>query len=113
MRLIRNVAALGGGLLLAESALALRVAPGSPCEKNCGNVLDTTISSDITCTERSYSLTSNGIVFSNCVKCELTSPYSARQQTDTQWMLCMLAEPDPPERQCLSSNAPTPPLTCG
>lgn len=85
---------LGSGLLAAlaicRSVTALRVASGSPCEVKCGNTLDHTGSSDMTCSESAYATTSNGVVFQNCVECELTSPYAFRKQTDLQWMLCRL-----------------------
>jgi hypothetical protein len=86
MRVVTNFALLGGGLLL-DTALAVRVVPGSPCEKYCGNVLDNTVSTDITCNEKNYVL-SAGTVFEGCTTCELSSPYSANKQTDQQWMLC-------------------------
>jgi hypothetical protein len=69
------------------AALAVRVAPGSPCERYCGNVLDNTVSSDMTCNEAAYASSSAGIVFEGCVSCELSSTYSAKTQTDAQWML--------------------------
>jgi hypothetical protein len=86
MRALASVAVLG--VVVLDAALALRVVPGSPCDQNCGNVLDNTVSSDMTCNEKAYASTSNGIVFGNCVHCELTSPFVASGQTDQQWLLC-------------------------
>ncbi|KAB5575661.1 hypothetical protein GE09DRAFT_1053184 [Coniochaeta sp. 2T2.1] len=62
------------------------VARGSPCETNCGNVLDATTSADLVCDERQYG-SSAGSVFQGCTRCELGSNYSSPDgHTDLQWM---------------------------
>ncbi|KAF7549844.1 hypothetical protein G7Z17_g6103 [Cylindrodendrum hubeiense] len=52
MRIITNFAAAG---LAAPLANAILVAPSSPCSTDCGNVLSSTTSDDIVCSQNSYS----------------------------------------------------------
>jgi hypothetical protein len=73
---------------LLQPSSAILVARGSPCEKNCGNVLDATHSDDLVCDEGQYASTSAGAVFEGCTRCEMTSNYTANGQTDLQWMAC-------------------------
>lgn len=89
---------LTAGLGLASPALAILVAPGSPCASRCGNVLDSTSSEDIPCDESAYS-SGAGAVFKSCVDCQLRSTYfttsdefSNKKESDLQWMIC---EPGP------------------
>jgi hydrogenase maturation factor HypF (carbamoyltransferase family) len=85
----RTILALGA---LAHNVQAVLVAQNSPCQTNCGNVLDATTEDQIVCDDSSYGTTS-GKVFQACVACESTSPYVTmeRNQTvsDLQAMLCM------------------------
>lgn len=83
MRLLTSFIAVAG---LAEAIL---VTPGSPCSTSCGNVLDTTSSTDIVCKQDDYA--SEGLLFKECVECELHSDHVSGNQTDSQWMLCMFA----------------------
>ena len=81
------------GVLVTHTG-ALRVAPGSPCGVQCGNVLDSTSKNDIVCHEADYKVASVGQVFQKCIDCESTSDYvskssSGQQQTDLGSMLCM------------------------
>ncbi|KAK8859313.1 lpxtg-domain-containing protein [Apiospora arundinis] len=90
MRLASGIALFG---VLLGRAVALRVAPGSQCAVQCGNVLDSTSKNDIVCKEADYKAVSAGQVFQKCVSCESTSDYvsdvSTRppQQTDLGSML--------------------------
>lgn len=85
---------LTAGLGLAAPSLAILVAPGSPCESKCGNVLDTTSTEDLVCEEDAYN-SGAGLVFKSCVECQLTSTYVTEsddfkngKETDLQWMIC-------------------------
>lgn len=73
---------------LAGSATALLVAPGSPCEEYCGNVLSTTTGADMTCQDSDYASNSAGIVFETCIGCELRSAYSTGNISDLNYLLC-------------------------
>ncbi|KAK8079100.1 hypothetical protein PG994_002907 [Apiospora phragmitis] len=89
MRLASRTALLG--VLLTHTG-ALRVAPGSQCGVQCGNVLDSTSKNDIVCKEADYKVASAGQVFQECISCESTSDYvsksaSGQQQTDLGSML--------------------------
>lgn len=88
---------------LLNPALALLVTSGSDCDDQCGNVLDATTPADIVCDQDDYG-SSAGVVFENCLNCELTSTHytSNPNATDLQWMLynsryalseCMFGEP--------------------
>lgn len=73
---------------LAPVAVALMVAPGSPCSTPCGNTLSSTGPGELVCTEGGYTGSSAGTVFQNCINCELTSPYASGDVTDAQYLLC-------------------------
>ncbi|SPN97655.1 uncharacterized protein DNG_01168 [Cephalotrichum gorgonifer] len=92
MRLPRILVAAGLGLH-ASSVVALRVSPGSPCASKCGNVLDSTSSDELVCDESAYS-SGNGLVFKNCVNCEMGSTYFTtsdefknKKDSDLQWAI--------------------------
>ncbi|KAI0471781.1 hypothetical protein GGR56DRAFT_91474 [Xylariaceae sp. FL0804] len=76
---------------LLPSAAALLVAPGSPCETSCGNVLSATTPDMIVCDDTAYASSSSGQVFQSCITCESTSTYSTtsgdRNVSDLQYML--------------------------
>ncbi|KAI0377936.1 hypothetical protein F5Y04DRAFT_263085 [Hypomontagnella monticulosa] len=76
---------------LWRAATALLVAHGSPCSRQCGNILEDTTPDMITCDEASYSSNSNGQVYEACVGCESTSSYTIMQggqnTSDLQYML--------------------------
>ena len=72
---------------LVDTTSALLVTENSPCDQQCGNVLSSTTGSEMTCDERLYSVNA-GIVYQNCVGCELKSTYYKGNQTDLQWLLC-------------------------
>ncbi|CAK7223968.1 hypothetical protein SCUCBS95973_005359 [Sporothrix curviconia] len=72
---------------LAGPATALLVAPGSPCEQYCGNVLSTTTGADMTCQDSDYAASSAGIVFETCIGCELKSAYSSGNTSDLNYLL--------------------------
>ncbi|KAK8062360.1 Centromere/microtubule-binding protein cbf5 [Apiospora hydei] len=88
MRFLLAGAALGASF---QCASALRVAPGSQCSVQCGNVLDSTSDNDIVCKDADYTAVSAGQVFQKCISCESTSDYvsstSVPQQTDLGSML--------------------------
>lgn len=88
---------------LASRAVAVMVTSGSSCDDQCGNVLDATTPADIVCDQSSYG-SSAGVVFKNCMNCELGSTYYTTNpnSTDQQWLLynsryalseCMWGEP--------------------
>jgi len=83
----RFVAAVLAGAFL-DAAHAILVTPASPCSVSCGNVLDSTTPADVQCDENAYASTSSGVVFSNCVRCELGSNFQRAGQTDLDAMLC-------------------------
>lgn len=85
MRPVTFTAAFAALMHLSSSIL---VTDGSSCSVRCGNVLDATTTSDITCDQGSYAVSAAGSVFESCIRCEVGSNYTADGQTDLQWMLC-------------------------
>ncbi|KAF4469870.1 hypothetical protein FALBO_3218 [Fusarium albosuccineum] len=105
----------GWGLL--SPAAAILVADDSPCGTLCGNVLDSTTTDDIVCQEDGYT-SGAGIVYQQCVACELSSDYhTEKNETDQQWLLynlryavsyCLFGVPDNKQvinTPCLTSKA--------
>ncbi|KAI2641513.1 hypothetical protein GGS26DRAFT_585904 [Hypomontagnella submonticulosa] len=74
-----------------RATTAVLVAHGSPCSRQCGNVLDSTTPEMIECKEASYSSNSDAQVYEACVGCESTSSYTIMQggknTSDLQYML--------------------------
>jgi hypothetical protein len=96
MRLVTSLIAAAG---LAEAVI---VSPGSPCSSSCGNVLEATRTDDIVCNQGDYA--TDGLLFQECVSCEVLSDYVSDGQSDTQWALynlryamssCLFGVPDP------------------
>ena len=78
------------GFGLVSRAAALLATEGSPCGTLCGNVLDSTTESDIVCADDDYANEDAGVLYQQCVTCEMTSNYhSANNETDVNAMLCM------------------------
>ncbi|KAI0205239.1 hypothetical protein F4808DRAFT_411013 [Astrocystis sublimbata] len=86
---------LSGHAIIALSALArttqaVFVASNSPCQTNCGNVLDATTPDQIVCKDADYGTTA-GKVYQSCVACESRSQYITddgnRTVSDLQAML--------------------------
>lgn len=88
---------------LVKSASAILVTSGSSCDQQCGNVLSATTPADIVCDQSNYG-SAAGVVFENCLNCEITSTYYTTNpnQSDQQWMLynsryalseCLFGEP--------------------
>ncbi|EFW17813.1 hypothetical protein D8B26_004847 [Coccidioides posadasii str. Silveira] len=75
--------------LFVLTALGLRVTPGSPCEEKCGPVTTNTTGADVVCRDYEYSRKPEGVVFQDCVKCELRSTFEHRRsyQSDLKWGL--------------------------
>ncbi|KAJ4249483.1 hypothetical protein NW762_012340 [Fusarium torreyae] len=72
---------------LLSPVAAILVADKSPCGTLCGNVLDATTTDDIVCKEDDYK-SGAGIVYQQCVACELSSDYHTKDnETDQQWLL--------------------------
>ncbi|KAI1171939.1 hypothetical protein F4777DRAFT_582400 [Nemania sp. FL0916] len=75
---------------LGKEARAVLVAPNSPCQTNCGNVLTSTTDDQIVCHDADYGTTA-GKVFQSCVACESTSAYVTsdgnRTESDLQAFL--------------------------
>ncbi|KAL2760761.1 hypothetical protein ACRALDRAFT_1073526 [Sodiomyces alcalophilus JCM 7366] len=74
------------GLLLGQGA-AILVADNSPCQRLCGNVLDSTTVDDVVCREEDYASSGEGVVFQQCTTCQLRSGYTTGIDHDTQWLL--------------------------
>ena len=85
--------ALVTAVALVGPAAALLVAPNSPCEQYCGNVLSTTTGADMTCQDSDYSSNAAGIVFESCIGCELKSAYSTGNVSDLMYLLCEYLQP--------------------
>jgi hypothetical protein len=71
-------------------AQALLVVPTSPnCADLCGNALDRTSGSEITCTDSGYSSSTYGADFEACIACEISSTYydPTTQISDLHWAL--------------------------
>jgi hypothetical protein len=77
--------------LFTASAHAILVAPSSQCAVQCGNVLSSTTSSDLTCSDSAYASSVTGQTFESCISCELNSTYvdPITKQSDLQWLLCV------------------------
>ena len=86
---MRSSSLVVGAVALAPLSTALFATQGSPCDQYCGNVLSGTAGDEITCAESDYSLTS-GVVFENCLNCQVASTYSSGNKTDLQAALCKL-----------------------
>ncbi|KUI56776.1 hypothetical protein VP1G_04115 [Cytospora mali] len=111
-------ARLTASAALAGSASAILVTQGSPCDDQCGNVLSATTGPDIECDQNNYG-SAAGIVYKNCMNCELSSTYYSTElnQTDQQWLLynarfalsyCMFGEPGNvvvDDSPCITSRA--------
>ncbi|KAM0237885.1 hypothetical protein ACHAP5_008836 [Fusarium lateritium] len=113
MKLQTLIPALG----LLSPVVAILVADNSPCGTLCGNVLDATTADDIVCQEDDYK-SGAGIVYQQCVACELSSDYHTKKnETDLQWLLynvryavsyCLFGVPDNEKiinTPCLTSKA--------
>ncbi|KAM0346067.1 hypothetical protein ACHAPU_005828 [Fusarium lateritium] len=113
MKLPTLISTLG----LLSPVAAILVADNSPCGTLCGNVLDATTADDIVCQEDDYK-SGAGIVYQQCVACELSSDYHTKDNdTDQQWLLynvryaisyCLFGVPDNEKiinTPCLTSKA--------
>lgn len=98
-----SIARLAVAAALLGPAVAILVTTGSDCDQQCGNVLDATTPTDIVCNQDNYG-SSAGVVFENCLTCELSSTHYTTNpnSTDQQWMLynaryalseCLFGEP--------------------
>ncbi|KAK3994722.1 centromere/microtubule binding protein cbf5-like protein [Cladorrhinum sp. PSN332] len=65
----------------APLVAAIRNTEGSHCTKWCGNDQARTAEDEISCTRPSLQ-TSAGVLWENCIKCQLTSPYSKGSDSD-------------------------------
>ena len=70
----------------APLAAAIKNTDGSHCTKWCGNNQKTTALDEISCT-RGGLQTSNGVLWENCVRCQLTSPYTQGNDSDLAALL--------------------------
>ncbi|TQV91073.1 centromere/microtubule-binding protein cbf5 [Cordyceps javanica] len=77
--LLANLLVLTSALLAAQAIL---VTPGSPCLTKCGNVLESTSQSDISCGDDSFGA-GDSQIFKGCVQCEANSHFvSPDNETD-------------------------------
>lgn len=83
-----SISRLAACAALVGRSAAILVTPGSSCDQQCGNVLDATTPADVVCDQNNYA-SSAGVVFKNCMSCELTSTYHTTNpnSTDQQWLL--------------------------
>lgn len=77
------------------AANALLGTPGSPCEKHCSNQQDHTARDEIVCDRGSIGKTAAGIVWENCINCQLRSNYTSGTMSDQAALLCT-SPPSPP-----------------
>jgi len=87
--MLRLVTTFSAAAIALPAAQAILVTPGSPCSTNCGNVLDSTSTDDIVCSEKSY-VSATGQLFQGCVQCEMQSSFHQNNKSDVQSMLCMV-----------------------
>ena len=76
--------------LLAGHVKALSSLSGSPCYPTCQGS-NTTIASDLVCTDNDFTNTPNGIVLADCVSCLANSSYSQGPVSDTMLFLGMIS----------------------
>ncbi|KAK4657996.1 hypothetical protein QC762_202900 [Podospora pseudocomata] len=69
------------------AANALLGTPGSPCEKHCSNQQDHTARDEIVCDRGSIGKTAAGIVWENCINCQLRSNYTSGTMSDQAALL--------------------------
>ncbi|KAK4190672.1 hypothetical protein QBC35DRAFT_62968 [Podospora australis] len=65
----------------APLAAGLFNTPNSPCSRYCGNVQDRTASDEIVCDKSAFG-TPAGLVWEQCIRCQLTSTHSYANRTD-------------------------------
>jgi hypothetical protein len=102
LSLLRHLLLLLGLVLLAADspALALRVAPESPCTAHCPNPT-VTLSSEISCSASAFDDAGNAVAtaFVACLSCLESSTYIALAEdggeSDRQWYLCECYHPSP------------------
>lgn len=75
---------------LAPLTTALFITAGSPCAKYCGNSLQGTAADEVVCTSDQYDMTNTGVVYKECMQCQMTSEYSQGSETDVKSFLCEL-----------------------
>ena len=77
-------------MIFLPSITALEALTDSPCAAQCGNSLGGTTGADLVCQDSNYG-SAAGIVFQNCISCQISSTYvdPITKQTDLQWALCM------------------------
>lgn len=103
---------LAGGLALARRAAALLTPEGSPCRTLCGNTPDSTSEDEIVCDDVAYADDDAGVLYQQCVTCEMTSNYHTdSNDTDVDAMLCMA--PVPLFWRCPQWLTIRPKTTCG
>ncbi|KAL2870270.1 uncharacterized protein BJX67DRAFT_345061 [Aspergillus lucknowensis] len=75
-------------LLLGQTSLGLRTAPGSPCESRC-SPSNETAPEEVVCLDREYSDTDVGRKFEDCIGCQLQSTFAddSSGQSDVEWGL--------------------------
>lgn len=62
-------------------AAALYNTPNSPCSRYCGNVQDRTASDEIVCGQSAFG-TPAGLVWEQCIRCQLTSTHTSGNRSD-------------------------------
>ncbi|KAL2021510.1 hypothetical protein VTK56DRAFT_7143 [Thermocarpiscus australiensis] len=71
----------------APFAASLLVAPDSPCSKYCGNVQSSTARDELACDTGTLKNTPVGVVWEQCIECQLTSTYVSGNRSDLQALL--------------------------
>ncbi|CCC11282.1 hypothetical protein SMACR_03985 [Sordaria macrospora] len=102
---------------LAPLTTALFITAGSPCAKYCGNSLQGTAADEVVCTSDQYDMTNTGVVYKECMQCQMTSEYSQGSETDVKSFLynlrynlayCLWDQPHNPnldDNPCKTSKA--------
>ncbi|KAL1876883.1 hypothetical protein VTK73DRAFT_9036 [Phialemonium thermophilum] len=113
---MRTTAASAAFAAFLGTSASIFVTDGSSCAIQCGNVADAITGADVVCDETQYG-SQAGIVFENCIRCELGSNYTIGNRSDLQSLLynirfatsyCVFGDPGNPnirDSPCVTSTA--------
>ncbi|GJN85947.1 centromere/microtubule-binding protein cbf5 [Purpureocillium lilacinum] len=107
--MLRLVTTFSAAAIALPAAQAILVTPGSPCSTNCGNVLDSTSTDDIVCSEKSY-VSATGQLFQGCVQCEMQSSFHQNNKNNLRYAVsyCLFGFPNNKniaDTPCVTSKA--------
>lgn len=92
----------------AGRGLTLSSLSGSPCYDTCQGS-NTTVQSDLVCTDEDFETTPNGIVLEECISCLANSSYSVGPVSDSMLFLAYISMV---QQKCLSGTPTTPISEC-